>query len=185
MSTPPLRGWVFGALLAASLLWCAALVAAPRAVAAGGGRAPAAAAVPYLAGRIVCHQRPDRSYLIDGQPMPVCARCTGLYAGVPLGLLAAWGWPGRRRPRPGSGTRAGLLIAALPTLATLAVEWATGWSSALTRTGAGLILGAAVAHLAGVTLLPAGPVTREPSATLRGCARPIRASKGMDAGNHG
>lgn len=172
MSAAARHGRLFGVLLAAALVWCTALVAAPRAVAAGGGRAPAAAALPYLAGRFICHQRPERSYQIAGQPMPVCARCSGLYAGAPLGLLVAWAWPGRRRgARVRLGTREALLIAALPTLATLAGEWATGWSPAPLRTSAGLSLGAAVAYLAGHTLLRGGRAQQDPSATLRGCAR--------------
>jgi uncharacterized membrane protein len=36
---------------------------------------------------IFCHQRPDRSYFVDGHKLAVCSRCTGLYAGFALTLL--------------------------------------------------------------------------------------------------
>ncbi len=36
----------------------------------------------------VCHQAPDRSFWMGGQPMAVCSRCFGIYGGVFLGLLA-------------------------------------------------------------------------------------------------
>jgi uncharacterized membrane protein len=35
----------------------------------------------------VCHQRPERSFALLGRPLPVCARCFGLYLGLPAGLL--------------------------------------------------------------------------------------------------
>jgi uncharacterized membrane protein len=34
-----------------------------------------------------CHQRPDRSFLLYGLPLAVCARCTGIYAGAIWGSL--------------------------------------------------------------------------------------------------
>ncbi len=33
----------------------------------------------YQAFSYVCHQLPDRSFFIDGYPLAVCARCTGVY----------------------------------------------------------------------------------------------------------
>jgi uncharacterized membrane protein len=38
-------------------------------------------------GYAVCHQIPERSILIDGKQLPVCARDTGLYIGSLLSLL--------------------------------------------------------------------------------------------------
>ncbi|MCR4396200.1 MAG: DUF2085 domain-containing protein [Candidatus Saccharicenans sp.] len=35
----------------------------------------------------VCHQRPERSFFIMGQPLAVCSRCLGFYTGFFLGLL--------------------------------------------------------------------------------------------------
>jgi uncharacterized membrane protein len=34
----------------------------------------------------VCHQIPARSFQLEGHPFAVCARCTGIYAGLALGL---------------------------------------------------------------------------------------------------
>jgi uncharacterized membrane protein len=36
----------------------------------------------------LCHQMPDRSFQINGQPMAVCSRCIGIYAGFLAGWLA-------------------------------------------------------------------------------------------------
>lgn len=41
----------------------------------------------YFVGHLVCHQLPERSLWIAGAPLPVCARCAGIYAGALLALL--------------------------------------------------------------------------------------------------
>ena len=38
-------------------------------------------------GYAVCHQIFERSFQINGQPISLCARCTGMYVGVLLGLI--------------------------------------------------------------------------------------------------
>lgn len=35
----------------------------------------------------LCHQIADRSYWINGQPMAVCSRCIGIYAGFAFGWI--------------------------------------------------------------------------------------------------
>lgn len=42
----------------------------------------------YSIGRAVCHQFPDRTIEIGGKLLPVCARCTGIYAGMLVSFLA-------------------------------------------------------------------------------------------------
>ncbi|HLR76219.1 MAG TPA: DUF2085 domain-containing protein [Balneolaceae bacterium] len=37
----------------------------------------------------LCHQLPERSFWINGQPMAVCARCFGIYTGFWSGLISA------------------------------------------------------------------------------------------------
>ena len=40
----------------------------------------------HLIGYAICHQIPDRTIHIDGTPLPLCARCTGIYLGALMGL---------------------------------------------------------------------------------------------------
>ena len=35
-----------------------------------------------MLGRVVCHQQPERSVFFGGIPLPLCARCMGIYAGM-------------------------------------------------------------------------------------------------------
>jgi uncharacterized membrane protein len=39
-------------------------------------------------GYAVCHQIPERSFVLAGRPLPLCARCTGTFLGAMLGLVA-------------------------------------------------------------------------------------------------
>lgn len=41
----------------------------------------------HAIGYAVCHQIPARSFHLDGQPLPLCARCTGIYLGALLGIV--------------------------------------------------------------------------------------------------
>ena len=42
-----------------------------------------------------CHQRPDRSFFYHGKQFPVCARCTGVFLGECISLIASrWVKPG-------------------------------------------------------------------------------------------
>ena len=145
-------GW--SVLLFAAVLWAALILAAPWLGREGGagvaGRALSAAS--YLAGSLVCHQRPERSFHMAGAQVPVCGRCTGLYvataAGVLLALIAG------RRLRGMAVARAWLLTAAAPSVATLALEWWGPWpvSNAVRAAAAvplGLALGALMAEAAG------------------------------------
>src|SRR5262245_3978961 len=78
------------------------------------------AAAAYVAGSVICHQRPERSFFLWGAQFPVCARCTGLYVGAAAAALVGT-WPplARRGDRP----LLVLLIAAAPAVASLAFEW--------------------------------------------------------------
>lgn len=38
--------------------------------------------------RILCHGMAERSLVLFGQPMPICARCTGIYIGLMIGFAA-------------------------------------------------------------------------------------------------
>lgn len=49
-----------------------------------------AAALVYGAAGWICHQRPERSFHLEGSQLPVCARCFGAYVGASLGACAPW-----------------------------------------------------------------------------------------------
>lgn len=38
-------------------------------------------------GSAVCHQMAERSFIFGGIPLPVCARCTGIYSGIFFSML--------------------------------------------------------------------------------------------------
>src|SRR6478672_7529764 len=87
--------------LAMAVLWMALLLATP--LMAGPEAAPPLsmlATAVYAVGSLVCHQRADRSFYLIGGQLPVCARCTGIYAGA--ALTAMWRvWPANTtRPTP-------------------------------------------------------------------------------------
>ena len=132
--------WSRRALAAADVLWTASLVVAAYAASHAGAGAAARliATVDYAVGSIVCHQRPERSFHLWGAQLPVCARCTGIYAGAIAGALL---------PLRGRIGRAGwfLALAASPALASLAYEWIAGSTpSNMVRAATGVLLGAAV-----------------------------------------
>ena len=40
----------------------------------------------YSCGDRLCHQREDRSFLLNGNQMPFCSRCTAIWLGLAIGL---------------------------------------------------------------------------------------------------
>ena len=126
------------ALAATSLLWLAAVLAAPHALeAAPGTPVRLGAGTIYLAGRVVCHQKPERSF-----------------AAAPLAFLLALALPGgaARKLWAWPATRRGLLVAALPAAASVVVEWTTGWTDPGLRAATGAILGFAGAGIVSASL---------------------------------
>ncbi|MBI3491378.1 MAG: DUF2085 domain-containing protein [Acidobacteria bacterium] len=55
-----------------------------------------AAATVYEAGAVLCHQLPARSFHLWSAQLPVCARCTGIYAGAAITSLILMGVARRR-----------------------------------------------------------------------------------------
>ena len=132
------------ALVLGCLLWTALLIAAP--FAAGSPHAPVAraGALVYLAGSFVCHQRPERSFHLAGAPLPVCARCTGLYVSALAGALASLALS--TASISASRARWLLGLAALPTLVTVMFEvLGLAHPSNMARAIAALPLGSAAA----------------------------------------
>ena len=144
---------VAGVAVAASI-WVAALVAAPYVVTHDrpGSAAFLAATGVYAVGAVVCHQQPSRSFHLWDAQLPVCARCAGLYAGAPGGLLlsllllAAPGRAGRDAPERHRDLRRLLIAAAVPTVLTVVVEVPNA-----IRAASALPLGLAVAWIAART----------------------------------
>jgi uncharacterized membrane protein len=75
----------------------------------------------FPVGSFICHQRPERSFVVHGRQLPVCARCTGLYVGAavaaPLAIVGAAAVAASR-------ARWIFVLAALPTLITWTAEFA-------------------------------------------------------------
>jgi uncharacterized membrane protein len=110
----------------------------------------------YLAASSICHQIADRSFHTAGVPWPVCGRCTGLYAAAPFG---AWfGLTSAHGLRRISSFRL-IALAALPTAATVAIEWARpALAGNVIRCLSALPLGAAVAFILVASVTPARSV---------------------------
>jgi uncharacterized membrane protein len=84
-----------------------------------------AAVVAYDIGRLVCHQRPERSFASCGRAWPVCGRCSGIYLGAAAGalLMMVALRSGRETSRGIREWRRVLLLAAAPTAVLMAVEY--------------------------------------------------------------
>jgi hypothetical protein len=155
----PAFTWV---LVAATAAWTGALLMATydASLAHPGSISYLFSVAVYLAGSVVCHQRPERSFHWWGAQVPVCARCAGIYAGAAVAALSAalaraLGPAAERRARTlddVSGRMRWLLVAALaPTALTLAYEWTTGHMPAhWIRAASGVPMGAAVALVVAV-----------------------------------
>ena len=129
------------------------------------------AGVLYALGSLICHQRPERSFHLFAAQLPVCARCTGIYAGAALSASAA-ALSARLRARAMSASARALLLAgAVPTAVTLALEWSRLWAgSNAARAIAGVPLGVAcvlVVVQAAATLHYGGCAPRRPIASNR------------------
>lgn len=81
MNKQSLVFWLFTLFLSAFIL--AAIFAAPLLRSSG----LHSANFIYLAFSSVCHQIPERSYHLAGNPLAVCSRCLGVYAGFFTGIL--------------------------------------------------------------------------------------------------
>jgi uncharacterized membrane protein len=127
--------WLISAAVVSFLV--ALIFVAPLAAASGH---PAWAEVIYRAFGIFCHQRPDRSYFIEGHKLGVCARCTGLYAGFGITLLL---YPLIRSLRIAANPpRIYLILAALPLAIDFSLTFFGVWENTHTsRLLTGALLG--------------------------------------------
>jgi uncharacterized membrane protein len=150
---PPLLQLAAGGLLALPLL-------APAASASG---AVAAGALLRAAFAGVCHQIPERSFTLLGEPVAVCHRCLGLYAGGIAGLLLLPWLPRLHRWLLERPRRLGWFV--LPLVIDVALPFDTWWS----RFGSGLLASFPVAAIVWVAWeeifarREPGTPTREPA----------------------
>jgi hypothetical protein len=115
----------------AAVVWLGLLVLAPWIMSHAPARSFAfrAATVVYLAGGTVCHQRAERSCHLWETPLPVCGRCTGLYAGAAAGALFGVLWLRRGAGGvPLSAWRRLIIAGATPTVASVALELVGAWA---------------------------------------------------------
>ena len=128
------------ALALTALAWLALLIVTPL------SPSPIATLM-YAAGGIICHQLPERSFHLAGFQLPVCARCLGIYAGAAaaasihvLGVSVADS--ARWRLLSPAAARRVFLVSAVPTVVTVALDWAGAWSGTnAVRAIAGVALG--------------------------------------------
>jgi uncharacterized membrane protein len=142
-------------LPALAVAWAGLILAAPWLGSAGHGGQGAAwlSASAYWLGSLVCHQRPERSFHLAGAQLPVCARCTGLYVSGAAGVMLAWWCRRPRRVISFSAWQTPLVLAALPTLLTIVIEWWWPASSsplarAIAAVPAGVVAGLLLAEFA-------------------------------------
>jgi uncharacterized membrane protein len=135
----PLLVWSITAALV--LLYVSLIAIAPLALSSGHDTS---AFVLYQMFSRLCHQIPERAFFLEGYPLAVCARCTGIYLGFAAGVLI---YPLVRSLKRGdTPPRRWLLLAAVPTLSDFALGFFgvvanTHWSRSLT----GALLGAVAA----------------------------------------
>src|SRR5690349_17169909 len=139
-SKRPLVFWAISAAVVTSLV--ALILVAPLAAASGHNEIAGAI---YYAFSPLCHQRPDRSFFVEGEKFGVCARCTGIYFGFAFTLLA---YPLVRSLRTvTTPARKWLLLAALPLAIDFSLTFFGVWENTHTsRLLTGLLLGSVAVY---------------------------------------
>jgi hypothetical protein len=138
--------WLVPGVAALAVVWVLVIIAAPELWTPVAG-------VMYALGSFICHQLPERSFHVQGAQLPVCARCLGLYSGGAIGSVIGASAVVRRRSSRGQPLARALrwrwtVAAAIPTLATIVLEWGFGWPiSNAVRAFAGVPFGVAVAFV--------------------------------------
>lgn len=122
-------------------LWCAVFLLVPVLTSGGPGSRLWGLVIRQFFAPI-CHQMPERSFYLYGEPLAVCARCSGIYIGFWMGIIAYPVFFGRMSTRTVS--RNVLILALLPMVADVFIEWtgfyaAPRWMHALTGLVAGSV----------------------------------------------
>lgn len=94
--------------------------------------------------RPFCHQLADRSFGLFQHTLPLCARCTGMWLGITLGVVLAMAW--RPRHRHISGVSVALLATALSEVDHLReLHTGVGWPWVRFSLGFAIFLGVTLA----------------------------------------
>jgi uncharacterized membrane protein len=105
-------------------------------------------------GYAVCHRIETRSFLINGRPLPLCARCSGMYLGAMAGLSYLAFFRSRQGGLPGKGVKIlmgvfvlGFAVDGLNSFLSLipgapVIYTPQNWSRLLTGSGMGLVIAA-------------------------------------------
>lgn len=142
MATTNIKYRIYGFLLVAVTLWCAAFLLVPVLKSGGAG----SHIIGYLVRQLfapVCHQNPMRSFYLIGEPLAVCARCSGIYLGFWLGVVA---YPFRFGLQSTTViSRVVLMLALVPMVLDVFVEWvgffaSPRWVHGLTGLIAGIVV---------------------------------------------
>ncbi len=130
---------IWSVVAAGSLIVVLAIVGAP--LAQTSGHNSLALAIYGLFGHL-CHQIPERSFFIAGHQFAVCARCTGLYAGI---MAATVCYPLiRSLRRTDTPPRKWLFVAAAPLAIDFGLTFFGLWENThLSRFSTGALLGGA------------------------------------------
>jgi len=137
------------ARLLLSITWGALIIAALAAPLLLSRSFPTAAFFTYLPFSFICHQIPERSFVIFGHTLAVCHRCSGIYLGFFLGtLLSSFLLRVPRRLWRACVLSASLLLA-LDALLPFTGIWSGFW---LCRFLTGLIFGVVAAPFAVIGL---------------------------------
>jgi uncharacterized membrane protein len=106
-------------------------------------------------GYAVCHRIPSHSFMINGQPMPLCARCSGMYLGVLLGMVIQftrgkrWGGFSRKWLIALSLLAVLFVVDGMNSFGGLVLGWdllypAQNWLRVITGLGVGLLISALI-----------------------------------------
>ena len=102
----------------------------------------AAATVTYSLFSRICHQMPERCFVIAGYPLAVCQRCLGIYFGLAFGSLIT------RLPGIFRKHRVWIAAATIPMLVDVALPLiGTANNTPPSRFGTGLLFGLMLATL--------------------------------------
>jgi len=133
------KAWTGGLIVVG--LWALAIVLAPVLKANG---ITSVSSPIYHFFSFICHQIPDRSFHIEGEPFGVCSRCFGVYFGLVFGFVIYPFWREMTEIEP--LPRFWLFLSLFPA----GIDWSLTifgiWENThLTRFVTGMILGVACA----------------------------------------